>query len=270
MQVRDCGTRLLGRLLEHVVATVPGVAGAGAAVRAPARPPPRGRGDPGDDVLRVVVATGVAAELDQLQLDHGGGPLVDALLTGRAVVVGQAGGGPDLGAWPDLAEVLLPAAGQVVALGCWPGEPDTERTVVLTVYLRGALSGEGAAGPERLAVLERLAGLVGHAVALVERCEGEERRAEQMVMMNQYRRVVEQAKGAVMVAVGTDGPGAFSILSRASQHFNVRLRNLAVALVEHVGGGVAEHPDDPEAVITCSPEERRAAQQVWAALTSGP
>jgi hypothetical protein len=43
-----------------------------------------------------------------------------------------------------------------------------------------------------------------------------------------------------------------------------------VALVELVGGAPAERPDDPGAVVTPTPQERHAAEQVWAALSSGP
>jgi len=91
-----------------------------------------------------------------------------------------------------------------------------------------------------------------------------------MLQMTQYRRVIEQAKGLVMGASGGDANTAFATLTRASQHFNVRLRNLAVALVEHVGRSSAEHPDDPELVVRPTRIERETAATVWAALTTGP
>ena len=92
-----------------------------------------------------------------------------------------------------------------------------------------------------------------------------------MVQMVQYRRVIEQAKGLVMAATGGDAEAAFATLARASQHFNVRLRNLAVALVELVGGAPAEGPTDPGAVVTPSERDRAAAERMWAALTTpGP
>jgi hypothetical protein len=98
----------------------------------------------------------------------------------------------------------------------------------------------------------------------------ESRRAEQMVQMVQYRRVIEQAKGLVMAVTGSDAAAAFATLARASQHFNVRLRNLAVALVELVGGSPAEGPDDPAAVVVPAERDRTAAARMWAALGSGP
>jgi len=68
---------------------------------------------------------------------------------------------------------------------------------------------------------------------------------------------------------GSDAAAAFATLARASQHFNVRLRNLAVALVELVGGSPAEGPEDPAAVIVPGERDRAAAARMWAALGSG-
>jgi hypothetical protein len=87
--------------------------------------------------------------------------------------------------------------------------------------------------------------------------------------MVQYRRVIEQAKGLIMAVTGSDAAAAFATLARASQHFNVRLRNLAVALVELVGGAPAEGPDDPAAVLVPGERDRSAAMRMWAALGSG-
>ena len=107
------------------------------------------------------------------------------------------------------------------------------------------------------------------AVAVLRGWAAESQRAEQMVQMVQYRRVIEQAKGLIMAVTGGDAAAAFATLARASQHFNVRLRNLAVALVELVGGSPAEGPDDPAAVIVPGDRDRTAAARMWAALGSG-
>jgi ANTAR domain len=107
------------------------------------------------------------------------------------------------------------------------------------------------------------------AVALLRGWAAETARADQMVHMAQYRRVIEQAKGLVMAVTGDDAEAAFATLARASQHFNVRLRNLAVALVEFVGGAPAEGPDDPAAVVVPGERDRRAAVRMWAALSAG-
>jgi hypothetical protein len=168
----------------------------------------------------------------------------EALTTGRPVVT-DAGEG----------------ARAVVAV---PGVGDEGNALVVALWLaRPADMGDAKA-------LEHVQPVLASAVAVVEYCAGEEERAAQMVQMVQYRRVIEQAKGIIMAATGVDAEAAFATLARGSQHFNVRLRNLAVALVELVGGAPAEGPDDPGAIVRPSPQEQHAAVQVWAALSSGP
>jgi uncharacterized caspase-like protein len=59
---------------------------------------------------------------------------------------------------------------------------------------------------------------------------------------------------------------AWATLRRASQEFNVKLRELAVALIEYVG-----HAPPPQrhgqATITPSPAARKAARYLWHAFT---
>ncbi len=197
------------------------------------------------------------------------------------------------------AAVAVPAAGP-------PGaDPAVLATVGaaadalwLAVHLAAALrerlpvlteAGEGgvvvvAGGPEPVAVAlvldrspqapdadsaEAAVPALAAAVGVLRAWAAETARAEQMVQMVQYRRVIEQAKGLVMAVTGGDAETAFATLARASQHFNVRLRNLAVALVELVGGAPAEGPDDPAAVVVPGERDRRAAVRMWAALSAG-
>ena len=183
------------------------------------------------------------------QVSAGGETEREALTRGRPVL-----GTPQTGAQVD--------ARGVVAV---PGEQSELAALVVALWLARE------ARPEDAQVVERMQPVrLTCAVAVVEYCAGEEQRAEQMVQMVQYRRVIEQAKGIVMATTGVDADAAFATLARGSQHFNVRLRNLAVALVELVGGASAEGPDDPAAAVTPSAHERHAAEQVWAALSSGP
>ncbi|HET9654248.1 MAG TPA: ANTAR domain-containing protein [Kineosporiaceae bacterium] len=251
MSAREFGDQLLQRLLHHAQDTVPGVVGAGLSLV-------------GKEGPRSVSAVGVAASLDPLQWAHGQGPLPEALVTGRSLVLPGAAGSFEVLRWPALAQAVsregIPwPAGVVVATGEW-GE-ETDQPVLFGVYT------EVAPQSAHLAELDRFEGLLASALAVVEYCAGEELRAEQMIQMVQYRRVIEQAKGMVMAATGADAGAAFSTLARASQHFNLRLRNLAVALVEHVGGAPAEGPDDPAQIVVPSVTDRRTAAQVWAALT---
>lgn len=253
---REYGDELLRRLLEHAGRSV-GALGAGLSLA--------------DGTPRSVAAVGVAATLDPAQWKSGEGPLWDALRGGRQLLLP---GGPD-GAEPfdpqrhaavaDVAEEGAVAAvrGAVVRPGEWGGE----EPVLLSVYLDRPATAADAA------VVDEYESLLGGALAVVEYCAGEELRAEQMLQMVQYRRVIEQAKGLVMAATGGDAAAAFGTLSRASQHFNLRLRNLAVALVEHVGGAPAEGPEGPEGAgdtVVPSAQDRATAGRIWLALTAVP
>ncbi len=252
VSAREFGDQLLQRLLGHVLDTVPDAAGAGLSLVTDSGP-------------RSVSGIGVAALLDPVQWERREGPLVEALDAGASVVMP----GPDRefgpSRWPALAEVLEREqvdwpAGVVVAMGEWGSDHD--RPVIFSVYTSVVPESSG------VAEVDRFEGLLASALAVVEYCAGEELRAEQMLQMVQYRRVIEQAKGMVMAATSGDAGSAFTTLARASQHFNIRLRNLAIALVEHVGGAPAEGPEDPEQIVVPTATDRRTAAQVWAALTT--
>lgn len=254
VSAREFGDQLLQRLLRHLLDSVPGTVGAGLNLT-------NGEGP------RSVSGVGAAAFLDPLQWTRGEGPLVDVLHAQaseqRTSLVLPAGDSNfDLARWPALAgeweegELAWPT-GAVITVGEW----GNDLPVIFTVYT------DVVPDTELARELDRFEGLLASALMVVEYCVGEEVRAEQMLQMVQYRRVIEQAKGLVMAATQADAAAAFATLARASQHFNTRLRNLAIALVEHVGGAPAEGPDDPAQVVVPTSNDRRTAVQVWAALT---
>jgi len=180
-------------------------------------------------------AQGVAGELDQAQLDAGEGPLVEASRDERQVS-GRVG------------EV------DVVAV---PGSWGDSGPVVLTVYLDH---------PPRVADLkdiEEIEPLVATAAAVVEFCAGEVLRADQMVRMVQHRRYIEQAKGLVMGARSCAPGEAFELLVRASQHANVKLREVAAALVLVVGGTLEDGADE---VVQPPALAFETARRLWSAL----
>jgi ANTAR domain-containing protein len=287
MGVKKFGNELMTDLLAHTVNAIPGCVGLGLSLA---------KGGDESAAPHSVAAVGVAADLDRAQWSRATGPLWEAFRSGRLVqrpelpefarpgeattgeldartiaAMEAAEGASDRAAYArhllgleqldgvpyDLGSAVR---GAIFSTGEWGGE----LPVVLSVYLDREPDGRA------LEELDKHEPLLTHALALIEYCSGEEVVAEQMVQMTQYRRVIEQAKGLVMGATGVDANRAFETLARASQHFNVRLRHLAVALVEHVGGAEAEHPDDPELVVRPSPNDREVATRVWAALSAGP
>jgi hypothetical protein len=89
--------------------------------------------------------------------------------------------------------------------------------------------------------------------------------------------VIEQAKGLVMARQGCLPGTAFRVLVRASQQFNVKLRDLAAALVEEACGAPADEPEDELALgareaAAVRPSEAAvlAAKRVWSALRRPP
>jgi hypothetical protein len=272
VSIREYGNELLTGLLNFTVESVPGALGAGLSVAAdltagetvdagpcsksiPSQSSPVGNAAP-----RSVAAVGVATELDPAQWHQATGPLWAAFRSGRLVILPESPA--DASGLNELQGLGEAAAGPVRGAAFLAGEWGGDLPVVLSIYL------DRTPDAKVLREIDRYEPLVTQALAVVEYCAGEEQVAEQMLQMTQYRRVIEQAKGLVMGAVGGDANTAFATLARASQHFNVRLRNLAVALVEHVGRGAAEHPDDPELVVRPSSSEREVAARVWAALTT--
>jgi hypothetical protein len=274
VSIREFGSELLTGLLNFTVESVPGALGAGINVAADMTAADSeclpGGNDPAHTAAdngapRSVAAVGVATELDPAQWAQATGPLWEAFRSGRVITrpAPTEDGGELDGVGLDGLDGLSPDArnsvrGAVFLAGEWGGE----LPVVLSIYL------DRAPDTKVLREIDRYEPLVTQALAVVEYCAGEEQVAQQMLQMTQYRRVIEQAKGLVMGAAGGDANTAFATLARASQHFNVRLRNLAVALVEHVGRGSAEHPDDPDLVVRPTTSEREIAARVWAALTT--
>ncbi|MFI7587932.1 ANTAR domain-containing protein [Spongisporangium articulatum] len=273
MTIQIQGDGLLTSLLDFTVRSVPGCLGAGLSVAgAPAEVNCDQCGAAGTDeghathgAPRTVAAVGVAKRLDPAQWDQAVGPLWDAF-RGDATISRPATDGsqdPDdalglSGLQGVPADDLGPVQGVVVSAGEWGGD----LPVLLSLYL------DRTPDDKTLRTVDRWEPMVSQALAVVEYCAGQEQVAAQMLEMTQYRRVIEQAKGLVMGAIGCDAPAAFSTIARASQHFNVRLRNLAVALVEHVGDGTVEHPPDPDLRIRPTENEKAVAQKVWAALST--
>ncbi|MGZ3143562.1 ANTAR domain-containing protein [Lentzea chajnantorensis] len=183
----------------------------------------------------VLRAVGVAQELDRAQVEAGEGPLVDASRDERQVTAELDGH-------------------HVVAV---PGSWGDSGPIVLTVYL------DHPAGIEDLKVVEEIEPLLATAAAVVQFCAGEVLRADQMVRMVQHRRYIEQAKGLLVGARGCRPGEAFELLVRTSQHANVKLRDVAAALVLVVGGDLEDTGED----VTVPPRTAYdTARELWAEL----
>jgi len=139
-----------------------------------------------------------------------------------------------------------------------PGIWRSDETVVLSCLLN------------RPADAGTMATLVGYeqliSAALMTSAAQEGNDVADMLAVLQSRGAIEQAKGMVMACLRCDADEAWATLRRASHESNVKLRVLAVALVEHVGRTPAEQPGNA-APIAPDERARKAARLLWAVLS---
>lgn len=161
-------------------------------------------------------------EIDALQHSCGEGPCLDAV-THRVTV--YADDLSDEARWPRFAAGAM-------ALG-------------IRSALALSLSADGASGalnlyaryPQAFGVVDRaralvLATLTGVALSSAEVHDAEERRLETLRHALVTREVIGQAKGILMERERITSDQAFDVLRRASQHLNVKLRDVAQTLVD--------------------------------------
>jgi hypothetical protein len=170
--------------------------------------------------------------------------------------------------WPDLTleavQGWLPDSAdldRVHGAAAVPGVWEADETVVLSCLLTT---------PAEAATITALIGyeqLVAAAL-VTSAAEGGSEIAD-MLSVLQSRGAIEQAKGAIMGCLRCDAETAWATLRQASHESNVKLRVLAVALVEHIGGEPAEQPGSGTPI---RPDERarKAAQLLWAVLSHAP
>ncbi|MGW5723742.1 ANTAR domain-containing protein [Amycolatopsis sp. NPDC003865] len=238
-------TELLEALLERITGELPGCLGAGLTV---------GRGD---RAPRVLAAAGVAGGLLPLSLAHGG-PVAVAAATGDPVATDDLGAD---GRWPGLTRALAghPELAAVRGAAALPGLWQDAGAFVLSAIFDRPLA------PGVLSVLRRYEKLTETTLVVAEAASAGD--PDQTLDLLASRAAIEQAKGAVMAVRRCSPDEAWQTLRRASQEFNVKVRELAVALVEHVGGGHAPQPDGVPA-IRPGAAARHAAERLWSAFTA--
>ncbi|MCV7282051.1 ANTAR domain-containing protein [Mycolicibacterium flavescens] len=209
-----------------------------------------------------LAALGVEAEMVAAQLSGLGGPVADALNYQVPVL------SVDLFSderWPDLtrdaaarcAPAIASSLPEVCGVAAVAGFWRTDAAIMLSCTLREPGSASTVA---TLIAYEQLV-----SAALVTTAAQNEAAFEDLLTALQSRGAIEQAKGALIGAIGCDADQAWSVLRRASQEFNVKLRELAVALVEHISGRPAEQPGAAEPIAPDGPA-RDAARLLWTAM----
>ncbi|WP_410638965.1 ANTAR domain-containing protein [Amycolatopsis sp. lyj-346] len=240
-------TELLQALLERIAGELPGWLGAGLTVSR------------GDRPLRVLATAGVAEHVLPAQLAHGG-PVPAAEASGEPVTTDRLFGDER---WPALTRETVfdggPATAAIRGAVALPGFWDEDGAFVLSVTL------DRAPGAETLAVLRRYAKLTEMTLVVAETATAGD--PDQMLDLLASRAAIEQAKGAIMAVRRCPPEEAWQTLRRASQEFNVKVRELAVALIEYLGGQVPA-PADGTREIRPGTSARHAAERLWSAFTS--
>lgn len=239
---------LLQRILERLGADLPDALGLAIVVQKPT-----GTGTP-----VVVASTGVEADVIAAQVGGLGGPLMDALQYDVPVISMHLLSDDR---WPALTRDAIAdpdradGFGDVVGAAALPVLGGQDSSVVLTCTL------------SRPATAATVTALMGYeqlvAAALI--AGDAEADINDALQMMQSRSAIEQAKGAVMARLGCDSEHAWSTLRAASQTLNVKLRDLAVALLQHISDSPGETSEHPSPTVTAA-RNRYAAQQFWALL----
>ena len=175
-----------------------------------------------------------AWEADQIEFDTKDGPCVEALRTGAV-------SGPiDLPAerrWPAWTAVAT-LLGFSSAAGI-PGEVSPGQRIALNLYAPAPQAFDDETLHRAKMYAEEVARTLPAAVRLFEADE----RASQLEQALASRSTIDQAIGVLMTQNKCTPDAAFGILRRASQNRNVKLRDVAAAIVErYTGHPAAEAP----------------------------
>jgi len=205
----------LGALAEAAMAYAPQSAGCGITLERRGRP------------LTVASVGARALNLDEKQYGQDDGPCLEALRTGHEVSVPDMLAETRWGAYPAYAVAM--GAHSSLSL---PIAPRTHTAGALNLY---------AAQPDAFAdadmrALRSIASQATGAIALAQRTADIQEFADDLQIALRSRSVIDQAIGVIMVQQRC-GPGrAFELLRSASQHRNVKLRELCAQLIARYGG----------------------------------
>lgn len=210
----------------------------------------------------VVAAWGSGSDIVSAQLSGLGGPLPDALRHEVPVL------SLDLWTddrWPDLTLEALAARNpqeqeaweRICGAASVPGLWEDDGNIVISCLL------DRPATAATIAILIRYERLIN--AAFVTTAAEDAGGIEDMLTVLQSRGAIEQAKGAIMGRLGCDADHAWGALRQASQDFNVKVRALAVALLEHISAAPAEQPAFGTPIVPDS-DTRHAAKMMWTSM----
>jgi len=198
--------------------------------------------------VTVAYSDPLAARIDEAQYALDDGPCLHAMRDGQVVRIEDTA---DKSRWPEF-EAWAAARGirSCLALPLKPGplkpgplKPGAQDSAgptvgVLNLYARSA----SAFGPAQARRAENFAQNASGPLTLAMRMASHAALIEQLRSSLASRTVIDQALGIIMSRERCGQDRAFAILRTASQHSNVKLRDIATAIVTDVSG---EPPQPP-------------------------
>jgi GAF domain-containing protein len=170
----------------------------------------------------------LALDADELQYERGYGPCVDA---GRAGELLRVEDMRSETRWPDYAAAVVEHG--VLSSVSVPLPVQEEFIGALNVYSRRP----GSFPDEHLPLARTIASYAAVAVHNAQTFAQASETARQLTEAMANRAVIEQAKGILMQERRCGPDEAFTILARASQRANVKLRDIATQIVAQVDKG---------------------------------
>jgi len=199
----------LKRIADLAEQTIDGCAGAGVFVVA------------GTAATTVAASNALVEAIDRLQIDAGEGPCIDASTSGTTCyAVDLTVDSP----WPTFSPAAVEAGIRCVL--AYPLSSERRSALNLYAHLPAAFGATGRAQGQLFATLARLA------LDSAEERAADEKRTGNLHEAMGTRELIGQAQGILMERERITAQQAFDVLRRASQHMNVKLREVARTLVE--------------------------------------
>ena len=172
-------------------------------------------------------SSGTAVVVDRIEQNLGDGPCIEALETGRPVLLGDVSSDSR---WPEYRSALS-AAGVVSALGV-PMKLDEGSGAVLDLFSPAS----GIFSDQAVAEAERFADMAGKALRLAVRIASADQLAQDLKAAMDTRTVIDLACGIIMAQNNCSKDAAFELLRSASSTRNEKLHALAQSLVDRFAG----------------------------------
>ena len=174
-----------------------------------------------------------AARCDEVEVAAGAGPCITAMDEQRTVTAAEIRTDDRWTEWRDAAEQEGFQSAAAVPAGAGPGA-----RIALNLYSEDKVPWDG----ERLGRADMFAQQVGRVMALCIRIAGQTVINDDLTAAMASRSTIDQAIGVIMAQNRCTADEAFAILRRASSHRNVKLREVAVAVVRGIAGSAPSAP----------------------------